>query len=177
VANYGSDTVTPVSIRKGSVRAGRPTPVGQAPDALAVTPDSETVLAVGGDSETVTPLTPVTTPGNGWPGGSSLRTGAPVPVGYSPTAIAVAASGRTAFVVNTISGTLTPVTVQTGQTGRALPVGQYSYPTAIDLAPSGALAVVIDSYGDQITLVNTSTHREIRRIDVGSYPVATVIAP
>ncbi|HTX85624.1 MAG TPA: hypothetical protein VME44_25850 [Streptosporangiaceae bacterium] len=87
--------------------------------------------------------------------------------------------------MNTISGTLTPVSVangaieagRTGRTGRPISVGLYSYPTAIELAPTGALAVVIDSYGDQVTLVNTSTHRAVRRINLGSKPVAVAIAP
>ncbi len=100
-----------------------------------------------------------------------------VPVGYSPAAVAVPPPGRTAFVVNTISGTLTPVTIASGQAGRPVPVGLYSYPTAIDLAPAGALAVVVDSYGDQITVVNTSTRRVLKSISVGSYPVAAAIAP
>ena len=174
VASYGSDTVTPISVR--TWRPGPPVPVGQAPDALAVTPDSQTVLAVDGDSEAVTPLTTTAHDGDG-PGGPGLAAGRPVKVGYSPTAIAVTASGQTAFVVNTISGTVTPLSVSTGRTGRPISVGVYSYPTAIDLAPSGELAVVIDGYGDQITLVNTRTHHAARRINVGSYPVAAVIAP
>jgi len=173
VASYGSDTVTPISAV--TWRAGRTVPVGQAPNALAVTPDSQTVLAVDGDSEAITPLT--TTAGDGGAGISRLAAGPPVRVGYSPTAVAVAPSGRTAFVVNTISGTLTPVDIGTGRAGRPISVGLYSYPTAIELAPAGALAVVIDTYGDQVTLVSTSTDHAVRSINVGSYPVAAVIGP
>ncbi len=173
VAGYGSDTVTPISVAR--LRAGRPIPVGQAPDALAVTPDSKTVLAVGGDSDSVTPISAGTPSGaNGRRGAQAL---AAVGVGYSPTAIAVTASGRTALVVNTISGTLTPVAVASGRAGRPVSVGLYSYPTAIELAPSGSTAVVVDTYGDQITLVNTRTGRVHKSINVGSYPVAVAIAP
>lgn len=79
--------------------------------------------------------------------------------------------------MNTISGTLTPVTIASGQAGRPVSVGLYSYPTAIEVAPAGALAVVVDSYGDQITLVSTSTRRVLTSISVGSYPVAAAVAP
>ena len=182
VASYGSDTVTPISAAR--LRAGRPIPAGQAPDALVVTPDSKTVLAVGGDSDSVTPISA----GAGWGAGvrrgagarargAGARARAAVQVGYSPTAIAVTASGRTALVVNTISGTLTPVAVASGRAGRPVSVGLYSYPTAIELAPSGSTAVVVDTYGDQITLINTRTGRTRKNINVGSYPVAVAIAP
>jgi YVTN family beta-propeller protein len=166
--------------RSGTWRAGQPVPVGQASNALAVTPDGRTVLAVDGDSDTVTPL--AATGRGGGRSASVLTAGPPVPVGYSPIAVAITASGTTAFIVNTISGTLTPVsvtngTVEAARAGQPISVGLYSYPTAIELAPTGALAVLIDSYGDQVTLVNTRTHHAVRRINVGSYPVAVAITP
>jgi len=175
VASYGSDTVTPISV--AGLRAGRPIPVGQAPNALAVTPDSKTVLAVGGDSDSVTPISAVAARGAGAGAYPDAQARASVAVGYSPTAIAVTPSGRTALVVNTISGTITPVAVATDRAGRPVSVGLYSYPTAIELAPSGSTAVVVDTYGDQITLVNTRTEHARKSINVGSYPVAAAIAP
>ena len=84
--------------------------------------------------------------------------------------------------MNTISGTLTPVSltngaIETGRTWRPISVGLYSYPTAIELARTGTLAVVTDPYGDQVTLMNTSTRHAVRRINVGSYPVAVALTP
>ena len=176
VANYGSDTVTPViQASNGTWRAAPAVPAGQAPDALAITPDGSTVLAIGGDSDTLTPISVHRT--HSGQADPRAVAGAAVPVGYSPGAVAVPPPGRTAFVVNTISGTLTPVTIASGQAGRPVSVGLYSYPTAIEVAPAGALAVVVDSYGDQITLVSTSTRRVLTSISVGSYPVAAAVAP
>jgi YVTN family beta-propeller protein len=174
VASYGSDTVTPIDA--GSLTPGRPVRAGQAPDALAVSPDSKTVLAVGGDSDTVTLIGTAKT-GSVWPPGGQPVGGPTVPVGYSPVAVTVTKSGRTAFVVNTISGTLTPITLASGQAGKPVSVGLYSYPTAITLAPAGSTAVVVDTYGDQVTLVNTSSRRALKSINVGSYPVAAAITP
>jgi YVTN family beta-propeller protein len=91
--------------------------------------------------------------------------------------VTVTKSGRTAFVVNTISGTLTPITLASAEAGKPVSVGLYSYPTAITLAPAGTTAVVVDTYGDQVTLVNTSSRRALKSIDVGGYPVAAAIAP
>jgi DNA-binding beta-propeller fold protein YncE len=91
-------------------------------------------------------------------------------------AIAISRSGKTAFVVNTISGTVTPVSTATGRPARPIPVGIYSYPTAITLPPSGSTSVVVGTYAGQVALVNTRTRHTVARITVGSYPVAAAIA-
>ncbi len=133
------------------------------------------VYAVGGDSDSVTAIDAAAT----WPPGRHARTraGRTIRVGYSPTAVAVSASGRTAFVVNSISGTVTPVSTATGRAGRVIPIGVYSYPTAITLAPSGTTAVVVSPYAGQVTLISTTTMQPIATITVGNYPVAAAVAP
>jgi YVTN family beta-propeller protein len=78
-------------------------------------------------------------------------------------------------VVNTISGTVTPVSTKTGRAGPAIPVGIYSYPTAIALAPSGT-AVVVSTCSGQVRLLDTHTRHVMARILVGSLPVAVAIA-
>jgi hyaluronoglucosaminidase len=88
-----------LGIEGARLRAARPIPVGQAPDALAVTPDSKTVLAVGGDSDSVTPISAGAAPGAD--GRRFAQARAAVPVGYSPAAIELAPSGSTAVVVDT----------------------------------------------------------------------------
>jgi YVTN family beta-propeller protein len=163
VANYGSNTVTPISVATG--RPGPTVPAGQAPNSLAVTPGSTKVFVVGGDSETVTPITAATG-----------RAGRGIPVGYSPAAVAISPSGGTAYVVNTISGTLTPVSTATGVAGRPIRTGIYTYPTTIGLTPSGATAVVIGTYAGRATLVSIRTGKVTARITVGLYPVAVAIA-
>jgi YVTN family beta-propeller protein len=78
-------------------------------------------------------------------------------------------------VVNTISGTVTPVSTKAGRAGPAIPVGIYSYPTAIALAPSDT-AVLVGTYSGQVRLLDTHTRHVIARIPVGSLPVAVAIA-
>ena len=102
------------------------------------------------------------------------RPGRGIPVGYSPAAVAI--TGGTAFVVNTISGTVTPVSTRTGHAGPPIPAGVYNYPTAITLAPGGGTAVVVGTYAGKVTLIDTRTRRAVAQVKVGAYPVAAAIA-
>lgn len=165
VASYGSDTVTPISV--AGLAAGHPVRAGQAVNALAVTPDGGRVLAVGGDSDSLTMLA----------AGPGLVSLGATSVGYAPTAVAVSRSGRTAYVVSTVSGTVTPVTVGTGRARRPVSVGRYSYPTGIRLDPSLSLAIVLGTYANQVELLSTRTDRVVARVGVGGSPVAVAIAP
>jgi hypothetical protein len=79
-------------------------------------------------------------------------------------------------VVNTISGTLTPVSTATGVAGHPIRTGIYTYPTAVGLTPSGATAVVVGTYAGRATLVSTRSRKVIARVTVGLYPVAVAIA-
>ncbi len=120
---------------------------------------------VDGDSDAVTPIATAT----GDPG-------RPIAVGYAPAAVTISRSGRTAYVVNTISGTVTPIAVATGRAARAIGVGTYGYPLVMALGPGGR-AEVLDTYAGQVTPVDTVTGHSLRRITVGGYPVAVAIAP
>ncbi len=160
VANYGSDTVTPIDTADD--QPGASIAVGAAPNALAVTPDGGTVDVVSGNTDSVDPITVST--------GAAVR---PIRVGYSPLAVAV--GGQTAYVVNTISGTITPVSTN-GRTSRPISVGIYSYPTAIAIAPGARIAAVVDTYSGQLSLVNLRSRHAAHPITVGSFPVAVAIA-
>jgi YVTN family beta-propeller protein len=89
-------------------------------------------------------------------------------------AVTMLTSGAAAYVVSSISGTVTPLSTATGRAGPALSVGLYSYPTGV--AVSGSTAVVIDSYAGQISLINTATGHVFAPITVGNFPVAVAIS-
>src|SRR5256885_14897250 len=72
-------------------------------------------------------------------------------------------------VVNTISGTLTPVSTATGVAGRPVRTGIYTYPTVIELTPSGATAGGIGTYPGRATPVSTRTGKGTAPITVGLY--------
>ena len=84
-------------------------------------------------------------------------------------------SGRAAYVVNTISGTVTPVAAGTGARRAAIPVGLYDYPLAMAFAPDGSSALVLDTYAGQVTPVDPATGKPAAPVTVGNYPVAAVI--
>jgi DNA-binding beta-propeller fold protein YncE len=151
VASFGGDTVTPIDTATNL--PGPAVAAGDVPDALAATATG--VYAVDGNTDEVTRL------------GSS----AAARVGYSPAAIAV--SGSTAYVVNTIDSTVTPLNTRTGKTAAPLNVGAFTYPTAIVL--SGATAVVIEPYGYSVTLIDTRTNHVYPPIPVGAFPAAAAI--
>ncbi len=162
VASYGASTVTPIDT--ATDLPGRPIRVGQAPNALAITPDGSRVEVVSGDTDSVTPIDAATE-----------RAGRRIRVGYSPAAV-MAATNRTAWVANTISGNVTPIDVGSGRPGRPVSVGTYSYPTAIARVPHSTTALVVGTYGGKVALLNLATGRVRARIKVGSYPVAAAVS-
>ena len=92
-------------------------------------------------------------------------------VGYSPAAIAV--SGSTAYVVNTIDSTVTPLNTRTGKAAKPFNVGAYTYPTAIAL--SGTTAIVVEPYGYSVDLIDTRTNHAYPPIPVGAFPDAVTV--
>jgi YVTN family beta-propeller protein len=80
--------------------------------------------------------------------------------------------GRTSYVVNSISGTLTPITA--GRAGRPISVGLYAYPTAVSF--TGTTAVVLDTYAGQVSLVDTASRHVLKSVNVGGYPQAVAIS-
>ncbi len=157
VANYHSDTVTPVSL--SSHKAGKPIPVGSGPDAIALTPDDRTAYVANSGAGTVTPIDTAT-----------MRAGRAIPVGADPCAIAVSPDGRTAYVVDGNSNAVTPIDTATDQPRAPIPVG--AYPRSIALAPNGLRAYVLDWGGAQLTPIDLATGTAGPPIAVGSYPSA-----
>lgn len=161
VASYGANTVTPIDI--ASLRRGRLIRVQQAPNALAISSDGSTLEVVSGDTDSVVQIHTAT-----------RRAAAPIRVGSSPEAVVV--SHRIAWVVNTISGTLTPINTRTRRPGHGVSVGVYAYPTAITRVPGTSMALVVGTYGGRLALVNTRTRRTEATTRVGRYPVAVAVA-
>lgn len=124
-----------------------------------MTPDGKHLVVSDGDSDQATVIDV--------PGGSARHVG----VGYSPDAAAV--SGSEAYVVNNISGTVTPIATSSGRRGPAVNVGAFSYPTG--MAITGSTGVVLDTYGGQVSLFSTRTRHAYTPVTVGDFPVAVAI--
>jgi len=162
VANYGSNTVTPVNL--ATRRAGSPVPVGSEPRAVAATPDGKVVYVADSGGDTVTPI--------------SVSTGKPgrrIVTGSAPWALAVTPDGRTLLVANSGSGTVTPVTVATGRPGTPIRVGQD--PRAITITPDGRTAYVLNWLSGSVTPIDIATGIARPAIRTGAFPLAQTLAP
>ena len=82
---------------------------------------------------------------------------------------------RTAFVVNSGSGSVTPVDLRTRHAGTPIKVG--ARPTAIVAAPDGRTLYVADSGAGTVTPINAATRRAGRPIRVGGNPRALALTP
>ena len=162
VANYQSDSVTPVSL--ATRKPGRPIPVGSAPVAIALTPNAHTAYVANSGSGTVTPIDTAT-----------LTAGRAIPVGADPCAILVSPDGRTAYVVDGASNAVTPIDTATGRPRTPIPVG--AFPRSIVLAPNRSTAYVLDWGGASVTPIDLATSLPGPAIPVGSYPVAMTFSP
>ena len=96
--------------------------------------------------------------------------------GASATAIAITPNGRTAYVVNNVGNTVTPITLATGKPGHPIKVGRS--PNKIVITPNGKTAYVIDSReaSDNVTPINLVTNKPEPRLKV-SKANAIAIAP
>src|ERR1700674_2156591 len=70
---------------------------------------------------------------------STERTG--IPVGSGPNAIAISPDGTTAYVVNNINDTVSPINLSTKTSGTPIKVG--FNPGDIAISPDGAVAYVL----------------------------------
>ena len=129
------------------------------------------MFAVGGDSDSVTPISAVTS------GAAGLRSRPAYPGRILAGGRGHLRVGRDG--VRREHDLRHPHAHQRrlGTAGAADPASaSYGYPTAIELAPSGSTAVVVDTYSGQVTLVSTGSRRVLSAITVGSNPVAVAIA-
>jgi DNA-binding beta-propeller fold protein YncE len=171
VIDRGAGTVTP--IRTATNAAGRPIPVGADPVAIAVTPDSRTVLVVSHRQNTVTLI--------------SVKTAvvvAKVKVPYLPVAIAVTPDSRTAYVTGqseSAEGIVTPVRIAAAVAGPPISVGaQYgNEPDNIVVTPDGRTAYVLldQQQGARITPVKIASGTAGKPITVGGLPVNMTLTP
>jgi YVTN family beta-propeller protein len=81
----------------------------------------------------------------------------------------------TAFVVNSGSGTVTPIDLTTRRAGGPIRVGKH--PLAIAITPAGKTAYVVNSRSDTVTPIDTATWRAGTPIPVGRGPQTIAVTP
>jgi YVTN family beta-propeller protein len=149
--------VTPVNLT--TMSAGTPIPVGDEPDAIAVSPDGETALVanLGSNSVTYVDLSTLTATGS-------------VNVGIAPTGVA---TQNEQFAWVSGGQSIVSVSFASHTTGQPIAVGHLV--EAIAIAPDG-VAWVAD-LDPHITSIDLKTRKVISSVSVGGRPSAIVVPP
>jgi len=98
---------------------------------------------------------------------------ATIPVGSSPSSVAVTPNGRFAYVTNQQSNTVSVISAATNTVIATVPVGVA--PSAIAITPNGAFAYVT-SLGPNISVIDTATNTVVTAVPV-AFPFMLAIAP
>lgn len=191
VGNFLGNTVTPVAICPSGTNVtyatGVAQPTGTSPAQLAVSPVPATgstptnpkwhvYVADYGDSDIrhyvlSLDLAACT---------ASLAASLPIPasiipVGQSPYGIAITPDGKTAYVSNSGSATVTPIDLVLGKPGIPIPVGQR--PQGIAVTPDGTKVLVANSGSNTVTPITVATNTPGAPISVGVNPTVIAITP
>ena len=128
--------------------------IGFTLDTIAITPDGGTVYVSCPGTGQVVPVR-----------AGADTASAPIRVS-SPGALAVAAGGRTVYVANFDSDTITPISTATGEPGHPITVG----PSPQDMAvtPDGTTVLVLTSTG--VTPVDVATNRAGKPVAIQGAP-------
>jgi hyaluronoglucosaminidase len=174
VANFSSNTVTPILEPNGTVLPA--IPVGAGPAGIAVSPDDKTAFVTdsGGNSAVGDTVTPIDL--------QTLKPEKPITVGPGPQGIAITAT--TVYVADagaviagqpgTIGDTVTPISLLTHRAGRPIRVG--NGPLGIAATPDGATVYVTNLNSESVTPISTATEQALAPIPVAGGPVAVVVA-
>jgi YVTN family beta-propeller protein len=115
--------------------------------------------------------------------------GPPIEIGNHPDGIAITPDGKTVYVANINSGTVTPIDTATNTAGEPIEVGVR--PRAIAVTPDGKIAYVVNQSRPQpspwpsyppdergtVTPIDTATNTPGEPIDVGNEPFAIAVTP
>lgn len=107
-------------------------------------------------------------------GQTMSRNGGPQATDTATVAIAGPAAW-TAYVVNNLDNTVTPINLATLVAGPAIPVG--AGPDAVAITPDATTAYVANGDANTVTPINTATKAAGPAIPVGSDPVSIAITP
>jgi YVTN family beta-propeller protein len=148
--------------------------VGSAPRNVVAAINGKTVyaLVVGAEPQSPGSLIPIST--------ATHTKGKPIKIaGGDPIADAITPDGKTIYITNAFSDTVTPVTVATGTAGKPIRVG--AIPTELAITPDGKTVYVVNlpvnGTAGTVTPISTATNTPGKPIPVGAGPAAIVITP
>jgi YVTN family beta-propeller protein len=104
----------------------------------------------------------------------TVRALKPITVGNQPGPIVITPDGKTAYVANVGSGTVTPIRIATNTALKSIKVG--STPNAMVITPDGAMVYVADYQAQgKVVPIRTVTNTALKPIKVGVFPQAITI--
>ena len=114
------------------------------------------------------------------PGGAGAQPA--ISVGTYPDAIAIAPHGKTAYVTNYTSNSVSVIDLASGKTTIQIPLGSSAGPAGIAITPDGTTAYVTDAgapgtLGSTITPISLAKNKVLPPITVGSGPQGIAITP
>jgi YVTN family beta-propeller protein len=168
VTNRGSNDVSVIDTVTNMV-VGPPIPVGESPEAVAITPDGRRAYVTNFASNDVSVIDTTTN--------MVVDT---ITVGSSPAGVAITPDGSRAYVINVQFGvdldnvcvidTATNMVVDTITVGIAI--------TGIAITPDGSRAYVVDSGTGDNSIIDTATNMVVGiPIPVGGIPIDIAIIP
>ena len=171
VANYSSNTVTPILLP--SNKALPAINAGSGPADVAIAPDGKTAYVTDAGSDTVTPINLKT-----------LKPGTPFVVGAGPQGIAITPDGTRAYVADagailsgqtgTIGHDVTPIDLSTGKVLPPIPVG--NAPIGVAVSPDGSTVFVTNANSESVTPITVATDAAGFGISTAGGPVAVAVA-
>ncbi len=162
--NYDEGTVSVINTATNQV-VGNPIPVGEEPEAIAITPDGKTIYVASYGEGTVSAINTQTN-----------QVGSPIPVGEGPAGIAITPDGKTAYVANEGEGTVSAINTQTNQVGSPISVG--TDPIGIAITPDEKSAYTANYGEGTVSVINTATNQVVGLpIPVDPHPFAIAITP
>ena len=150
-----------VSVNLATRHVSSPITVGNAPIAIAVSPDGSTVWVGNAYSGSVSPISV-----------STSTAGTPIAVSGAPSALVVAPDSQTVFVADESSSVaktsnVTPISASSGTAGTPVVVGKN--PSGLAITPDGATLWVVCNGADTLEPIDVKTLKESA---VGVIPVA-----
>jgi YVTN family beta-propeller protein len=107
---------------------------------------------------------------------ANITVGSPIPVGNSPTGVAVNPSGTRVYVANLASDTVSVIDTATNTVvGPAIAVGDG--PRGIAVNPAGTRVYVANQNGDSVSVIDTATSGVGSPITVGDFPWGVAVNP
>ena len=162
VACYGAAAIAVIDTQSATLAATIPMPQLSQPYGIAISPDGRYVYASDNLRGQLLVVSTAT----------RALVGA-VPIGVKPALIARSPDGRTLYVTNGASHTVSVLDIGTDPahpTPRGAPVVVDGYPHGIAVTPDGSYVVVADTFGHDLSVIDARTNTLVATIPAENEP-------